>query len=506
MTDSSPTTNDPSGASAPPRDAANPWLVELRHTLRLAGPIVFAYLGMMALGVVDTIMIGQYGAEALAAVAVGHSLVSLLTFSGASVLLGLDPLLGQALGAGDETAFRRTVQRGFVLAALLSVPIMAASLVAGPLMRLLEQPDELVPEIARYVGILAPAMPPMLLFGLLRQTLQALHRTRPIVFVIVLANGVNVAANAILIHGAELPFGVTVPPLGVTGSALATLIARWVMGLGLLVLAWPALRDCLVPFDPACLRPRPLRRAFLLGLPAGAQHALEIGAFNAVQLSMGWISIAAVGGHQITLQIAAVTFMLPLGVSAAAAIRVGVAVGKEDREAVGRAILVPMALGVGVMALCAVLFLVLPGTLTGLFTSDVEVLALAAGTLLPIAAAFQVFDGLQVVAIGVLRGLGDTRSPLVANIAGFWLLGIPIGLLLAFPLAFGPGGMWLGMVVGLGFVGIALSIRIAWTLRQPLRRLSVEDDVLTPVGALVPGDQPASGPLPPSDRGSPATG
>jgi MATE family multidrug resistance protein len=210
---------------------------------------------------------------------------------------------------------------------------------------------------------------------------------------------------------------------------------------------------------------------------------LELGAFGAVALLMGWLGVVQVAAHQVAINLASLTFMVPLGVASAAAVIVGHAVGREDPDAVRRSTLAALFVGAGFMSLTALLFLILPEPLARLYTRNVEVLQLAA-LLLPIAGVFQVFDGLQAVALGLLRGLGDTRVPMIVNVLGFWCLGMPASLWLAFGLGHGAVGLWWGLVVGLGVVAAFLLIRLKLREGQDLARIMIDEQAKPSVAAM----------------------
>jgi MATE family multidrug resistance protein len=247
----------------------------------------------------------------------------------------------------------------------------------------------------------------------------------------------------------------------------------------LLTLGWRTLKPYLTHVAPNLLDLRPLGRMLKLGLPIGAQMMLEGGAFNIVALLMGWLGVAQVAAHQIALNLASLTFMVPLGVSSAAAVVVGHAVGRGDGEGVRRATLASLGVGAGFMLCTAVLLLTVPEFLAGLYTPDAAVLALAA-LLLPIAGVFQVFDGLQVVAIGLLRGLGDTRMPMIVNVVGFWCIGIPVSLWLGFGLGYGAQGLWWGLVVGLVIVAVFLILRVRQREQHDLERIMIDEHARVP--------------------------
>jgi MATE family multidrug resistance protein len=211
-----------------------------------------------------------------------------------------------------------------------------------------------------------------------------------------------------------------------------------------------------------------------LGLPIGAQMLLEGGAFNVMALLMGWLGVVQVAAHQIALNLASLAFMVPLGVSSAAAVLVGHAVGRGDAEGVRRSTIASLAVGAGFMLCTAALFISMPEPLARLYSSDAMVLALAA-LLLPLAGLFQVFDGLQVFAIGLLRGLGETRVPLIVNVIGFWCIGIPVSLWLGFGLGYGAVGLWWGLVVGLVVVAVFLIVRVRRRETYDLTRVIIDE-------------------------------
>jgi MATE family multidrug resistance protein len=291
-----------------------------------------------------------------------------------------------------------------------------------------------------------------------------MHHVRAIVVVIVLANLANVALNWVLIYG-----HLGVPALGVRGSAWASTVSRWLLALLLLGGAWRTLRPALRPWHPDSARPASLAPLLRLGLPIGLQQLLEFNAFGAVGLLMGQLGTVAMAGHQASLNLASLTFMVPLGVGAAAAVRVGHAIGADDAPRARRAAAAALACGVGFMASSAAVLLALPRALAGLYTDDLAVLAMAA-SLIPLAGVFQVFDGLQVVSLGILRGAGDTRVPMVVNVIGFWVIGLPLGAWLGLHAGWGPRGLWWGLVAGLAAVGLILGQRVRALVASPPAR------------------------------------
>ena len=456
----------PAHAASPVATARQAWRAELAATRRLAVPVATVQVGLMLMGVVDTMMVGRLSASALAAVALGNLYFFNVTAFATGVLMALDPVVAQAVGARDHDAIAHGVQRAVLLALLLTIPTALVMLPSAAVLRALGQPPDVIDAASRYVLLSIPAVPALLAFVVLRQTLQAMARTRAIVVTIVVANLLNVALDWGLIFG-----HLGLPALGTDGSAIATTLARWAMALMLLAGAWPRLRPAFRPWLRDSARPAALWRLARIGAPIGAQQLLEFSAFGAIGLLMGRLGTVAMAGHQATINLASLTFMVPLGVGAAAAVRVGHAVGAGDAAGARRAARAALVWGIGFMLVSAVVLLLAPRALARLYTPDAAVVAVAA-TLIPLAGVFQVFDGLQVVSLGILRGAGDTRVPMIVNVVGFWLVGLPIGVWLGLQRGMGPAGLWLGLVAGLAAVGIVLGLRVRQRLAGDVRRLA----------------------------------
>ncbi len=448
--------------------ALRPSRRDLVGVVHLALPVALVQVGMMAMGVVDTLMVGRVSAADLAAVALGNLYFFTTATFGMGLLMALDPLVAQAVGAGDRDASARAVQRGCLLALGLSVVTSLALLPAGAVFGWLRQPVEVIPIATGYALWSIPGTVGFFAFIVLRQALQAMGRVRPLLWVMGAANLVNAFLNWILIWG-----NLGAPRLGAVGSAMGTSLSRWFMALVLLGISWTLLRPHLRPFRPGVLAPAPFLRMLRLGVPIGLQSMLEFGAFGLTGVFMGWLGTAPMAAHQVALNLAAFTFMVPLGIAAAGAVRVGQEIGRGKPEAARRASGATLLLGLGFMMVTALLFLVFPGPLGRLYTGDPAVLALTS-LLIPIAGVFQVFDGLQAVAAGVLRGAGDTRVPALLNLAGFWVVGLPLSLLLAFPLGMGPTGVWWGLAAGLLSVAVLLLIRVGVRMGRGLERVLVD--------------------------------
>ena len=447
-----------------------PWGAEVRAQLRLALPVVFIQLGLMTMGAVDGAFLGRVSAVEYAAVSIGHTWTFLFLAFGMGVLTSLDPVVSQARGAGDAGAVGRAIQRGLLLALCLSIPIGLATWPAEFALTAFGQEPDVVPIATEYARISILSIPAFLMFVSVRQSLQALHHLAPLVFVILAANLLNAALDWVLIGG-----HLGCPPLGAVGSAWGTVLARWAMLAAILLLAREPLRPYLRASWDRVLLVAPLGRMLRLGLPVGGSFVIEVGTFSIVGFLIGSLGASEVAGHQAALTIASASFMVPLGISQAAAVRVGYETGRGDALAVRRAAGVALS-GAGLVMLgFAAAFFVLPEPLARIFT-DLDDVLLVAVTLLPIAAVFQVFDGTQVAAIGVLRGLGDTRIPMLIHIVGFWCIGLPLGIYLTFEAGAGARGLWWGLAAGLGAVAIAQFVRLHRVLARGDWRVKIEDE------------------------------
>jgi len=309
-----------------------PHRADIEAMFRLALPVVVVQVGMMLLGVVDTMVVGHLSFKALAAVALGHVVVVAVSSFGVGLLLALDPLVSQAVGADDPVSVRRNVQRGMLLAAALMIPSTLLLLPGETVLTALHQPAETVPLAAAYVRICIPGLLPFYAFVVLRQTLQAMQRLRPIVITIVVVNLFNLVADWVLVFGAG-----PIPSFGPVGSAWATTVARTLLFVVLLVLARRDLAPLLGRFDREALLVQPLWRIVRLGTPIGFQVQLEIIAFAVIALLMGGFGTLQMAAHQVAINLASLTFMVPLGISSASAVRVGQAIGADDAGRARRA-------------------------------------------------------------------------------------------------------------------------------------------------------------------------
>jgi MATE family multidrug resistance protein len=444
------------GASSSNTDAQGPFARlrdEWRPTLRLALPAVAAELGWMGMGAVDTLMVGRISPEAIGAVGLGSALFLVPAIFGVGLLLGLDTLVAQAFGARRLDECHRWLYQGVHLALLLTVPLSASVLVGivpalagwGINPRVLELA---VP----YLRTLTWSLCPLLLYTAFRRYLQAMHRVHAIAIALATANVINLAGNWVLVYG-----HLGAPAMGVHGSAWATVVSRIYMALYLLAAIVIGERRQVSGLHDVSARPDFTRlwQLFLLGLPAALQLTLEVGVFAAATALAGRLDAFSLAAHQIAINVISITFMVPMGISSAAAVRVGHAVGRGDPEGAARAGWVAIALGAGFMAVAAVGLATVPHTIVGAYTNDAAVIAIGA-RLLRVSAGFQVFDGLQVVSTGAMRGLGDTRTPMLCNLVGHWAVGLPLGYVLCFWTSLRLMGLWIGLSAGLIAIGAVL--------------------------------------------------
>jgi MATE family, multidrug efflux pump len=454
---------------------------EIRAMGRLAVPVVAIQVGWMAMGVVDTVVVGRVSADAMAAVALGNLLFLAIAIFGMGVLMGLDPVVAQAVGAGDQRAVARAVQRGLVLIGGLTLVCSLALLPARAFLTAAGQPARIIPTAAAYTRIALAGFLPFFVVVLVRVVLQATGSVASMVWATLAANVLNALLNWILVFGR-----LGMAPHGAIGSSWATTLSRWTLALFMIVFAWPRLRPYVTLLTRDAIALVPLRRILALGGPIGIQYELELGIFSLVGLMMGRLGAVPMAAHQVALNLASITFMVPLGVSIAASVLVGHAVGRGDVSEARRAAAAGLICGVGFMAVSGAAMLCFPRFLAHAYTTDSAVIGIAI-TLIPLAGVFQVFDGTQVVSIGILRGTGDTRTPMVVNILGYWVIGLPLAAYLGLRTSAGPAGMWWGLVAGLAIVAVILLARVRSRLRGTLTRLALEAPLPSTAEGVTPG-------------------
>ena len=434
--------------------------------LRIALPLVTAELGWMMMGLVDTVMVGRLpnAAVAMSSVALAQIFYNTLAFGLGGVLLGLDTVIAQAHGAGRIDEANRWLWNGLLLAAGMAALLTGIFLLAPRGLLHMRTSPEVINGAVKTLKALTLGIFPLLLYFTLRRYLQAFNHVRIIAAALVTANLINLFFDWLLIYGhhVALRFGATDlsfgwSPLGVAGSGLATSFARIYQAIFLLVALWSVDRRKNYGLGRLSLRPERalLARLINLGLPAGATLLVEISIFAVVTFLIGTLGPLPLAGHEIALNVVSFTFMVPLGLSAAASVRVGQAIGRGARQEARAAGWSAMLLAGGFMLCTSVLYTVIPHAIARIFTPDAAVIA-ATVPIFAIAAVFQLFDGLQVTALGALRGAGDTRSGLVTHLCCYWLLGLPLGVYLCFTRKMGARGLWIGLCAALIVAGVVL--------------------------------------------------
>lgn len=416
---------------------------ELRTILDVAVPVIIAELGWMFMGVVDAMMVGRLGPTALGAVSLGNAAFDVAAIFGIGLVLGLDTKVSQAFGAGRDEECDRWLWQGVYLAIFATPLLMLAVAASVPVMRLADVNKPVLHEAVPYLNPLNWSVLPLLLYSAVRRYLQGITRLKPVVFALVSANLVNVAGNYLLIG-----------PFGLAGVGWSTCLSRIYMFAVLIGYTYLYKKEAFRRLSkPVADEIRELLR---LGAPAAGQILLEVGVFATATTLAGRLNAESIAAHHVVLMIAGTTFMVPLGMSSAGAVLVGQAIGRGAPREAKRAGWHTIGLAAAFMSVMAVVLLAAPGPFLGAFTKNTEVLALAT-QLLFAAAIFQIFDGIQVTSTGVLRGAGNTRTPMFANLMAHWLVGLPTGYFLCFSLGFGVYGLWLGLSAGLIITALLLS-------------------------------------------------
>ncbi|MDW3222651.1 MAG: MATE family efflux transporter [Paracoccaceae bacterium] len=433
-----------------------------RAILRLGLPLIGGHLAQTAIGVTDTVMLGWYGVEALAAVTLGSTFFFVLFIFGSGFAWAVMPMVASFDAEGDEIGLRRATRMGLWLSlgfALLALPAMLWS---DPLLRALGQGERLAADAGVYLSIAGFGILPALLVMVLKSYLAALERTQVVLWITVLSAVVNAIVNYALIFG---NWGA--PELGIAGAAIASVTTQVIALIGIVIYARASLPEHLLFQRLWRADWKMLARVFRLGWPIGLTGLSEVGLFAASAMMMGWLGTVTLAAHGVALQLASITFMIHMGLSNVATIRAGNAYGRHDPGHMEKGALVVTITSLVVAGITVVIFLLMPEALISLFMQKEEpqreaILTIGVG-LLAMAALFQLVDGAQVIALGLLRGIQDTRIPMICAGLSYWVIGIPCSYLLGFVLGFGAIGVWLGLVVGLGLAALLLSIRF-WSV------------------------------------------
>lgn len=433
---------------------------ELSELILLAIPVALGELGWMSMSVVDTAMVGRLSAVDIGAVGLGSILYHTIVLFGFGLLLSMDPLVARSYGAGDLKDCYHTLHQGIFLALALTLPLMAISYGLPLLLFRWDVSSVVAVAAAPFIRALAWGTLPLLLYACLRRYLQAMKLVRPVMVALLTSNLVNAFGNWVLIYG-HMGFR----PHGIVGSAWSTCLSRVYLSgyLAVYIVAYEHKRpDGLFRHRPHMDWHR-IRHMLRLGFPAACQIELEVGAFAAATVIAGSLAPVALAAHQIALNMASLSYMVPLGIGAATAVSVGHALGRKDPSSAVRVGWLGIALGAAFMSLSGLVLILFPVRIMQLYTSRPGVITVGA-TLMVIAAFFQLFDGIQTVTTGALRGMGDTHSAMILNLISYWLLGLPLGYWLCFHLQRGAAGIWQGL--SLSLVILAATLLFVWNRRS----------------------------------------
>ena len=439
-----------------------PYRIEARATMALALPIVVTQLAHISLGFVDTVMVGRLGPVPLAGVALGNTIFFNTMIFCMGILMAVGPMVSQAYGAGDDDSIGRSVRQGLWMAACLGLAAFFVVYNGGTLLRWLGQAEENVQNAGAYLRAIAWGIWPFLGVVALRSFAEAVSRPRAVTVIMIMGVGANIFLNWVLMFG---KFGF--PALGLVGTGWAS-TGVFTFNF-LLLLLWTMRQKAFEPYHIFSRLSRPdkqyFRELFRIGWPIGASMGIETSLFMLTVIMMGWIGTIELAAHQVAIQCAAFTFMVPLGIGMASSVRVGQSLGHRDRPAARRAGFTGVALSVAFMSLSALIFLLVPTGIVGLYLNlgspENQGVIVVAVHLLLFAAAFQIVDGIQVTVMGALRGMKDTYQPMILSVFSYWGVGLVAGYVLAFPLDMQEEGLWIGLVLGLATAAVLLLARFA---------------------------------------------
>ena len=442
---------------------------ELRELAALALPLCVGHVGSHLMSVVDTAILGHYREVSMAGAGIGGGVLFAFMVLGMGTIMGMDTLVPQALGAGENARARQLLEAGLRLALLLFLPVGALIALAAFLMPYTPMHPEVASEASAFLYGRLPGVLPFLLFVACRSYLQAHNVTRPMVIAMVVGNVINVVVDWILIMGdgglvrlGLSPIGL--PAMGAMGAALSTSLASF----SSFFICWLAVRK-LSPERARAPDPALAKSIVRLGLPIGLQLIAEVGVFAMTGILAGTLGKIPAAGHQVALALASLSFSMAIGVGAATSVRVGRAVGAGDAAAARRSGGQGITVGAILMGISGLLFILMPRALADLFTDDSVVIDTAV-PLIQIAAVFQLSDAIQAVSAGALRGAGDTRFSFVANLFGHYAVGVPVAAGLGFAAGMGAAGLWWGLSLGLTAVAVVQSIRFSRLTSRPIAR------------------------------------
>jgi len=441
----------------------------LSGTLNLAIPVAIGQLGHIMLGVVDSLMVGRLGAVQLAASSLVNSILILILIFGIGMSVAVTPLIAIAKGSDNHDECGLIYNQAMIVNFLFSIFLSGIALISSEFIDYLNQPAEVILYAKSYMKIMSLSMIPLMIFQTYKQFFDGLSITKPGMYVAIISNVVNIIGNYVLIFG---KFGV--PALGLDGAGIASFLTRFFMVLSIMIYFYKSekfKKYSKVKFQFK-LEKKIAKKIISTGLPTGFQMFFEVGAFSFAAIMIGWMGANQLAAHQIALSLASTTFMIVLGISSAATIRVGNFLGRKDLVEVRKAIYSAILLGVSLMSLFGILFIILKDFFPTLFISDITVINYAS-ELLIIAALFQIFDGTQAVSLGVLRGMLDVKIPMYLAFVSYWIISIPLSYLLGFTFHLYVNGVWISLSTGLIFAAVFFVFRIRWNINRIEKSIEV---------------------------------
>ena len=428
---------------------------EISKTFKLAYPIMIGQLGIIMMGVVDSMMVGQLGPVPLAAASLGNSLIFLVLIIGIGCSVVISPIIAILVGGKRYSECGTYFRQSSLVNVVLSFIMLGIILLGVNFIQYLDQPPEVVELSIIYMTIVGLSAVPLMIYQTYKQFIEGLSIMKPAMIIAILANLINAFANWVLIFG---KFGF--PVLGIAGAAWATFVSRVFMALAIMfyVMRNDKFKQYDVNFHFRKLDFPIIKKILSLGLPSGFQYFFEVGAFTFAVIMIGWIGANELAAHQIAINLASISFMVVLGISQAASIRVGNAMGEQSVSKIRKAGFTGIIFGASTMFLAGITFIILNDFLPTLYINDKSVIEIAS-RLLIIAALFQLSDGTQAVGIGVLRGLTDVKGPTIITFIAYWVISLPIAYLLAFNFNLGVDGVWIGLFVGLTASALMLTFR-----------------------------------------------
>ena len=434
----------------------------IRETFILAYPVIIGQLGFIMMGVVDSVMVGEIGAAPLAGASLGNSFFFLIFIIGLGVAMSVTPLIAILVGAERFSECGIYFRQSLIVNMSLGLILMVIIVFCSDLFEFFNQPPEVATQASSYAKIIALSILPAMLFHTYKQFIEGFSIMIPAMVIAITANIINAFANWVFIYG-----NLGMPALGLDGAGWATFSSRVFMALtiALYVMNKEFFKKYDVNFHFRNVNFKVIKKILQIGLPSGFQYFFEVGAFSFAVIMIGWLGTNPLAAHQIAINLASITFMSVLGISAAGGIRVGNEVGKKDISEVRRAGFTAIIMGASIMFICGIIFITFNKFLPTLYIDDAAVVKIAS-SLLIIAAIFQVSDGTQGVGIGVLRGLMDVKIPTLITFVAYWVIALPIGYVLGFIFDFGVQGVWVGLLLGLTASATMLTIRFNIKSRQ----------------------------------------